>query len=170
VPILIIMGAAGAGKTTVAQQLADELGWSFYDADALHPAENVARMRGGMPLRDQDRSPWLQAVGTLIASAVELNESAVIACSALRARFRQRLHDAADGTGIRFVYLRATPQLLASRLAGRRDHFFPQSLLASQLSELEEPSLDERSAPALTVDADQPVASIVEQIRAELHL
>lgn len=165
--IIIVMGPAGAGKTTVGEQLARDLGWTFYDADALHSPDNVARMRGGTPLDERDRAPWLDAIATLIRSSVQEGQDTVIACSALREAHRRQLHHAAKGEVLWFVYLYADPELLAARLSARHEHFFPVELLASQLAALQEPS--EKDAPMLKVDAAQPVRAVVHQIRTALE-
>jgi len=160
--IVILMGVSGAGKSTVGRRLAQELGWPFHDADDLHPPANVAKMRAGVPLDDADREPWLQRVRTLVAAAAGRGEPAVMACSALKRRFREKL---ADGIPeVRFVHLIGAPGALRERLATRPDHFMPEALLDSQLRALEPP------ADALEVDAQQPVDAIVSCIRSRLAL
>ena len=158
--IIILMGVAGAGKTTVGRRLAAELGWTFYDADDLHPAENVAKMSRGIPLTDADRRPWLERVHELIHEALQRGESAVVACSALKASYREIL--ASSNPGVRFVYPKATPELIRRRLLERPGHFMKAGMLESQFAALEEP------ADALVVDAGQPVERIVEEIRRAL--
>ena len=167
--VVIIMGPAGAGKTTVGRRLAESLGWPYHEGDDFHPPENVARMRAGVPLGDADRAPWLAALAALVARCVAAGTPAVLACSALKRDYRRRLAaPAAAAPGqVRFVYLRAAPALLEARLSGRRGHFFAPALLASQLAALEEPAPGE-PAPVLTVDADAPPESIVDGIRASL--
>lgn len=163
--VIVITGPAGAGKSTVGARLADALGWDFHDADDLHAPASVARMREGLPLRDAERGPWLAAVARLVADHVRAGTSAVIACSALKRAYRRALlpADAVRGD-VRFVYLRASPGLLAARLAVRWRHFFPADLLVSQLADLEEPD-DDEAVPVLSVDADMPIERLVREIR-----
>src|SRR5579883_3513106 len=129
--VILVMGVAGAGKTTVGRLLAQRLGFRFADADDLHPPENVARMRAGLPLREEDRAPWLAALRRLIDGWLEHGEDAVLACSALRASHRRQL--GAGRPGVRLVFLHAPPALLAARLAARKGHFAGPALLESQL-------------------------------------
>jgi gluconokinase len=159
--VLILMGVAGAGKTTVGRALAAALGWSFHDGDDFHSAENVARMSAGIPLTDADREPWLAAMNTFARREVAAGRSLVLASSALRQSYRDRL---GEGLPTRFTYLKADPDTLARRLRGRTDHFMKDAMLASQLATLEEP------ADALTVDADQPVDDIVAAVLTALDL
>lgn len=127
------MGVSGSGKSTVGALLAARLGVPFVDGDALHPASNVAKMAAGIPLDDDDRAPWLDAVGARLAQG-----GVVVACSALRRAYRDRLRDAAPAA--RFVLLHGNRDLLASRIAERVGHFMPAALLASQLAILELPT------------------------------
>jgi gluconokinase len=159
--IVIVMGAAGAGKSTVGRALADALGWGFLDADALHSSENVERMRRGVPLTHQDRGPWLTAVRRELDAARQSRKSLVVACSALTADYRTLL--AGDYDDAVFVYLKADAELLEQRLRDRIGHFAGPSLLASQLALLEEP-VD----GALTLDAARPVDTLVRDIRESL--
>lgn len=150
--ILIVMGAAGSGKSTVGRLLAERLGWPFLDGDDFHPPANVNKMRMGIALTDADRLPWLHGLRKLASRS----GSAVIACSALKESYRLIL--SGGDPRVRFVYLRADPTLLASRLEKRTGHFFTRPLLESQLAALEEP------AGAIVVDASRPPEAIVEQI------
>lgn len=160
VRIVVVMGVAGAGKTTVGSRLAAELGWSFQEGDAFHPEENVRKMRAGGPLDDADRHPWLDRLRALIEGFLARGERAVLACSALRASYRRHL---AQGLpGVRFVYLAGDPELLAARLARREGHFMKAGMLASQLATLEEPR------GALRVDAGDLPEAIVRRIREGL--
>jgi len=161
--IAVVMGVAGSGKTTIGIALAQRLGWRFQEGDALHPPENVAKMRAGIPLDDADRAPWLRAVAAKIDEWRERGEAGVITCSALKRRYRDIV--IGDRPGVHLIYLTASPALIAERLAGRRGHFMPASLLDSQLAALEPPGPDENP---LTVAADAAVNSIVERIAASL--
>lgn len=151
--IIVIMGIAGCGKTTVGQHLAAALGWPFFDGDDFHPPANVAKMASGQPLDDGDRAPWLARLRQLIDAQVAAGTSAVIACSALRQSYRERLLGGCSEA--RLVYLAADGALLGQRLAARAQHFFPAALLESQLAALEEPD------DAIVIDAGRPVAEIV---------
>jgi gluconokinase len=166
--IVVIMGIAGCGKTTVGQGLAAALGWPFYDADDFHPAANIAKMASGRPLSDADRAPWLARLGQLAGELDAAGTSAVVACSALKQSYRERLLGGCAGA--RLVYLRASRALLARRLQERAHHFFPAELLDSQLAALQEPDGDPGAAPGATIviDAERPVADIVAAIRAAL--
>lgn len=167
-PIVVVMGVSGAGKTAVGAALAHRLGWRFQEGDALHPPENVAKMRAGIPLDDADRAPWLRAVAAGIDEWRERGEAGVVTCSALKRKYRDMiLGDRPGGkrTGVGLVYLTAPPALIAERLAGRHGHFMPASLLDSQFAALEPPGPDEN---ALTVAVDAPVETIVERIIAAL--
>lgn len=165
--VIVVMGPAGAGKTTVGRALATALGWPFHEGDAFHPPANVERMRAGIPLDDADRAPWLAALAALVARTVAAGDSAVLACSALKREYRRTLVPPSAAADVRFVYLRAQPAVLAARLAGRPAHFFAPGLLPSQLAALEEPAGAE-PAPSLTVDGTDDPAVIVQEIRAAL--
>jgi gluconokinase len=158
--IVVIMGVAGCGKTTVGQRLAATLGWPFFDADDLHPAASIAKMASGRPLDDADRAPWLARLRQLIDELAAAGTSAVLACSALKQSYRARL--LGGGAEARLVYLKASRALLARRLHERARHFFPAELLDSQLAALEEPD------DALVMDPERPPADIVADIRAAL--
>jgi gluconokinase len=135
--ILVVMGVTGAGKTTVGRLIAERLGARFADADDYHPAENVAKMRAGIPLDDADRAPWLARLNGLLREADAKGESLVLACSALKDAYRERL--AQGVAGLRLVLLDGTREMLASRLAGRTGHYMNPALLDSQLATLERP-------------------------------
>lgn len=154
------MGVSGAGKTRIGRELAQALGWAFLDADDFHPRSNVEKMRGGVPLESADRAVWLDALTSALAALERGGADAVIACSALRRDFRARL--AAALTTVRFVYLKADPDLVRERVADREGHFMPASLVDSQFATLEEPS------GALTIDASQSPGAIVRQISRQL--
>ena len=164
--VVVVMGVAGAGKTTVGRALAASLRWRFHDADDFHSAESVARMRAGLPLDDTLRAPWLAELRTLIATTLASGESAVLACSALRHAYRDALVPPAAAVGaVRFVHLRVHADVLAARLGARTGHFAPPALLNSQLATLEAPSAAEQ---ALELDGERPVAELVVEI--ERHL
>lgn len=154
--ILILTGVAGSGKSTVGRALAARLGWRFHDADDLHAPASIERMRRGEPLDDELRQPWLRRVRRLIETAAAGGEGTVIACSALKERYRRTLADGIEG--IRFVLLRGDPALLRERLERRAGHFAGARLLESQLAALEPP------ADALAVDVSLPVDAIVDRI------
>ena len=154
--IVIVAGVSGSGKTTVGALLAGRLGWRFADADDLHPAANVAKMRAGIPLTDTDRWPWLRAIAAWMDECIGRGEDAVVACSALRRRSRDLLLDGRPAA--RMVFLAVDREVLARRLAARHGHFFPEQLLSSQFDALEPPAPDER---VLTVvPADTPAATV----------
>jgi len=161
--VVLIMGVSGSGKTTVGRLLAEELGWSFSDADESHPVANRNKLTKGVPLSDEDRRPWLEQLQSAISAWIEESRSTVLACSALKAGFRRDLvHGLEDR--IRFVYLKGSLDLIEQRLAGRKAHFMNGALLASQFEVLEEPS------EALVVDIDHSPARIVAHIRSSLGL
>jgi gluconokinase len=160
--VVIVMGAAGAGKSTVGRALADELGWAFTDADDLHDAESIAKMRQGIGLDDAERWPWLRRVKSVVAAAASAGRHHVVACSALREQHRAFL--GGGHPDIRLVFLQAEAGLLADRLRRRTGHFAGADLLHSQLEALEPPS------DAVTVDAARPVEELVRDIRGALTL
>jgi gluconokinase len=139
---IVVMGVSGSGKSTVGQALADALGRTFVDGDGLHSPENRAKMASGVPLTDEDRWPWLDAVSGVLASYDDQGAHPIVACSALRRAYRDRLRTAAPDTV--FVHLHGSPAMLASRLGPRKHEYMPASLLASQLDTLEPLAADER--------------------------
>ncbi len=157
--VIILMGVSGAGKTTIGRALADELHWTFAEGDDFHSAANVAKMHAGIPLTDEDRAPWLQSLRKAIAGWLAAGENVVLTCSALKASYRAILLVSEE---VQFVYLRGSFELIAARLASRRGHYMNPNLLRSQFDTLEEPK------DTLTIDAELPVAKIVEEIRAGL--
>ena len=162
---LIVMGVAGSGKSTIGETLAGRIGWRFEDGDRFHPASNVAKMSAGVPLTDDDRWPWLQAIADEIDRLCAAGERAVVACSALRRVYRDVLiHGRND---VRLVYLDGSQQLIADRLNRRKGHFMPPDLLASQFKTLEPPERDERP---ITVPIDASVEAIVDAIVGQLTL
>ena len=165
--VIILMGVSGAGKTVVGQALAARLGWAFEDADNWHPAANVAKMRSGIPLNDVDREPWLEALNRGIREWIASGRNTILACSALKARYREALRSGVqDASSVRFVFLKASYDQIDARLRERRGHYMPESLLESQFDALEEPSASE----ALIVDASQTIPTVVNEIIARLHL
>lgn len=136
--IVILFGVTGSGKTTIGRLLAAELGWQFYDADDFHSAENIEKMRQGIPLTDADRQLWLTRLHHLVGSTLERSQNAVLACSALKAEYRQflKVNDL-----VRFVYLKGSYSSIQQRLKNRVDHFMNPQLLSSQFETLEEPEL-----------------------------
>ena len=161
--IVVLMGVCGCGKTTVGRALAQELGWTFVEGDDLHPPENVAKMASGSALTDDDRWPWYDRIVLELRRLADHGRHVVLACSALKQAYRDRLVRAGD---VRFVYLKGDAATIEPRLAGRKGHFMPASLLASQFAALEEP------AGAIVVDIGQPmpaqVAAIERVLREEL--
>jgi gluconokinase len=160
--VIILMGVSGVGKTTVGMRLAAALGCGFRDADDFHVPESIAKMAAGVPLTDEDRWPWLARLRELIRGALESGENVVLACSALKKVYRERL--TVDPTRERWVYLWAPREVIAQRLAARRGHYMPPTLLDSQLATLE------LSEDVLTVDASADPDAVVATILRELGL
>jgi gluconokinase len=158
---LIVMGVSGCGKSSVGKALAEQLGWDFYDADDFHPPENVSKMANGIPLTDSDRAPWLAALHDLISSSLAQDHPGVLACSALKERYRRQLLE--DNEGVQLVYLKGSHELISSRMSTRKDHYMKPEMLQSQFDALEEP------ANALTIDIsisiDEIIGVILDQIK-----
>jgi len=163
--ILIVMGVSGSGKSTVAAALSERLGWPLAEGDDFHSPENVAKMHSGTPLTDADRLPWLKSIAGWIETQLKAGQSGIVTCSALKHAYRELLTGGRQE--VLFVYLKGSPEVMAKHLAGRQGHFMPASLLASQFDTLEEPGPGE---PVLTVDDDQPVEAIVDEIVRRLVL
>ena len=159
------MGVSGSGKTTVASLLAERLDWQFAEADSFHPAANIARMRDGIPLTDEDRWPWLDAIAAWIDSVRASGQRCVITCSALKRAYRERLvHGHHD---VRFVFLKGEYALVAQRVAARKGHYMPVALLRNQFDTLEEPGPGESP---LAISIELPPQSIVAEIVTALGL
>jgi gluconokinase len=157
--LYVVMGITGSGKSTVGAMLARELGVDFVEGDDYHSLENVQRMASGIPLMDDDRASWLSALATRIREARDAGAGLVVTCSALKRSYRDVLRAAAPE--LRFVFLHGPRALISERLAGRRGHFMPASLLDSQLGTLEQPSFDE---DVLAFDIVEPPQQIVNDI------
>ncbi|HTZ78828.1 MAG TPA: gluconokinase [Stellaceae bacterium] len=160
---VVVMGVSGAGKTTVGSALADRLGAEFIEGDRFHPPENIAKMSRGEPLDDADRWPWLDRLGAEVARRGREGRPVVLACSALKRAYRDRLRRA--WPALRFVYLRGDLELIQSRLAARHGHFMPAGLLESQFAALEAPAPDEA---ALTADIRLPTQELVGDLASRL--
>ena len=160
--IVILMGVSGSGKTTIGKLLAKDLGWRFFEGDYFHPQTNVDKMRRGIPLSDEDRAPWLEAVRKLIQELIDRSQRAVITCSALKQAYRDRLTE--DLPRVALVYLRGDYELIRQRLETRKTHFMKVDLLASQFQTLEEP----RDIPFVSIA--QAPDLIVRQIKRRLEL
>ena len=158
-PVLVVMGVSGAGKSTVAEELAARLGWPFEEGDTLHPEANVARMHAGIPLTDADRQPWLERVAAWIDAQRAKKQPGIITCSALKRSYRRIV--IGDRSEVRLVYLRGSRDVMAEHLAKRSGHFMPASLLQSQIDTLEEPGPDEEP---LIVDVGRPADQVAEEI------
>lgn len=159
--VVVLMGVAGSGKTTVGELLAGSLGWKFVDADSFHSPQNIAKMHAGVPLTDEDRLPWLSALQTAVRGWIARNENVVLACSALKQSYRNML---LVGPQVKLVFLHGPESLIAKRLAARAGHFAGPELLQSQFQTLEEPE------DAVVVEIAAPPEAIVVKIRRELQL
>ena len=162
--IVIVFGVSGAGKTTIGKLLAKDLGWQFYEADDFHLRASVEKMRNGHPLSDEDRGPWLERLRRQIARSLDASENAVVACSALKRRYREKLRVSDD---VKFVFLRGDYALVEKQLRGRSGHFMSPELLKSQFADLEEPQRDEG---AVTIQLGRTPEALVEEIKARLRL
>ena len=160
--VIILMGVTGSGKTTVGEQLAEELGWTYYDADDFHPEANVKKMAHGTPLNDEDRWPWLAGLAAKIGQWLGAEGGAILGCSALKQSYRDVL--VGGRVGVRVVHLSGSKELIAQRLEMRVHRYMPASLLDSQFEALEEPR------DALSVDIAPAPTDIATSIRAALGI
>ena len=159
--IVVVMGVAGSGKTTVAAALARQEGWTLLEGDSFHPPANVAKMSAGIPLTDEDRWPWLRAIAARADELAAAGQSSVVACSALKRAYRDILRGGRPDTVL--VYLRGSKDLIGKRMAARKDHFMPPALLDSQFATLEEPGPDENPIVADVGGASSEVTIFVIQ-------
>jgi gluconokinase len=141
--VIVVMGVSGSGKTTVGSLVAERLAWPFADADAFHPSENVAKMRSGIPLTDEDRAPWLDAIAAWIDLKRAAGGHGVVACSALKRRYRARI--IGERADVRLVHLQGAYEVIARRMAERPHHYMPVALLKSQFEALEPPVAEEHA-------------------------
>lgn len=155
--IILIMGVAGSGKTTVGRQLATELGWPYFEADDFHSAANKEKMGHGIPLNDDDRTPWLAAIRARVDQCLASGQSAVFTCSALKEKYRQVLMEGAPA--VKLVYLAGDPATIQARVSQRESHYMKAGMVQSQFAALEAP------AHALTLDIRQPPETLVAKIR-----
>lgn len=160
--LILIMGVAGSGKTTTGRLLANELGWTYHEADDFHSPANKEKMARGIPLDDTDRAPWLNAIRAAMDASIAARQPAVFTCSALKEKYRHILLDGLPGAAL--VYLNGDRTLLLNRLHGRTGHYMKPAMLDSQLATLEPP------AGALTLDISQPPGALVAEIRRRLGL
>ncbi len=160
--IIILMGVSGCGKSTVGEALGKKLGWIFHDGDDFHPQANIDKMSNGIPLNDEDRQPWLDNIRDLINQHLQSGESAIIACSALKESYRQRLKQGC--TQVVFIYLHGTYELIRKRMQERKGHYMKKSMLLSQLSDLEKPG------NAIEIEINNDISTITDNILKALHL
>ena len=163
--MVVVMGVSGVGKSTVAKGIAAQLGWTFAEGDSFHPEANVTKMASGHPLTDEDRRPWLRAIGDWMSAEIAAKRSAVVTCSALRRAYRDLLRE--DRPEVVFCHLVAGEELIGDRMRQRTDHYMPDSLLPSQLATLEPLEPDE---PGVVVSVDQDAAQVIARAVAALGL
>lgn len=164
--IVVLMGPAGSGKTTVGKLLAARLSWEFVDGDDFHPPANIDKMSHGAPLTDEDRIPWLKSIHEQMLQWRAQGRSVVLACSALKRSYRELLGVSPDAKDIKLVYLKGTSELLLERMHSRQGHYMKEQMLASQLADLEEPT----DVEALTIEVSKSPEEIVSEIREHLAL
>jgi carbohydrate kinase (thermoresistant glucokinase family) len=163
VTIAIVMGVSGSGKTTVARALARQEGWILLEGDSFHPPANIAKMKAGTPLTDEDRWPWLRAIAAREDELLAAGQSAVVACSALKRAYRDILTGGRPNTVL--IYLRGSHDLIVERMKARENHFMPSALLDSQFATLEEPGADEHP---IVVDVGGPADAVVQDAIRQL--
>lgn len=161
---ILLMGVSGSGKTTAGENLAAELGWPFRDADSFHPPANIAKMKSGTPLTDEDRWPWLAAIAAWIDERRANGDPGIVSCSALKQVYRRKLLEGRPD--VRLVYLKGDKPLIAARMGRRQGHFMPTALLDSQFAALEEPSPEERP---IVVGVDTSPRRIIERILVDVE-
>jgi gluconokinase len=164
-PVVVVMGVAGSGKTTVAALLAGRLGWRYAEADDFHSPANVAKMAGGQPLTDEDRAPWLAAIAAWIDARRAAHQPGVVTCSALKRRYRDML--ARGRPEVRIVFLDGDPDLIGRRITARHGHYMKPEMLASQFADLELPEPDEH---VISVPVKGSPAEVADQVIAALGL
>lgn len=157
--VIVLMGVSGCGKTAVGQALAVKTGWPFFDGDDYHPPENVAKMASGIPLNDDDRLPWLARLHDLISEHLARDEAAIVACSALKRKYRDQLR--AGNQGVEFVHLQGSFDLIWGRMTARKAHYMKPEMLQSQFDALEAPTGQEALPADISVDVDSIVEVIV---------
>jgi gluconokinase len=160
--VVLVYGVAGAGKTTIGKLLAQKLGWQFFDADDFHSAANIEKMKSGRALTDEDRQWWLGQLRDLIARCLDANQNVVLACSALKKKYRDRLR---VNKQVKLVFLRGDFALIDEQLRQRPGHFMNPDLLQSQFADLEQPSRDEN---ALTIQLGRSPEELADEIRAQI--
>lgn len=165
---LVVMGVAGAGKSTIAEALGEALGWAQAEADGFHPPSNISKMSQGVPLEDADRWPWLVGIRDWMTAKAEGGDSTVLTCSALKRSYRRLLSEA-HGRVV-FIHLDGDASLLAERMRGREGHFMPTTLLPSQLAALEPLDTSELAAGSMQLDIASPPAQLVQTVITALRL
>jgi carbohydrate kinase (thermoresistant glucokinase family) len=164
--VIVLMGVSGSGKSTTGTALSRSLGWPFRDADSFHPPENVEKMSRGVPLTDEDRWPWLEAIARWIDERCAASRQGIVSCSALKRAYRDRIVGARSG--VRLVYLKGDMGLIGQRLRARKNHFMPASLLESQFSTLEEPAAEERAlVVSVALSPRRLAGTIIEKLGLE---
>lgn len=166
VPLIVVMGVAGSGKTTIASGLAEKLGVPFVEGDSLHPAANVKKMSAGIPLTDEDRWPWLRAIGERMEVERLTGHGVVVSCSALKHVYRDCLRQQVHGK-VQFVLLDGSRELISDRMKQRKGHFMPPALLDSQFATLQKPTPDEH---AVVLDISHTVPQLLAEASAAIGI
>ena len=162
--VIVVMGVASSGKTSLGERLAGELGWPFRDADSFHPPENVAKMSSGTPLTDEDRKPWLGAIAAWIDDLRSAGRHGIVTCSALKKAYRDVI--IGDRPDVALVYLKGSRELIGRRMAARQHHFMPPALLDSQFATLQEPGPEERPfVVSVEASKDAIVRDVIEGLK-----